>query len=95
MFTADRVGAYLALKMNRYPDAAEKVKEETEDPGTMLQKVFPKLQCYDCEHCPLAGIHCEYPEAAKILRKLDRAMQHSTVSQEELLASLKQTFTVS
>ncbi len=141
LFTADRVGAYLALKMNRFPDAArlfgkaalsvreererrhltcmmeyarllgndasredalsslsflfgrdaaERVEEETENPETMLQKVFPKLNCYDCEHCPLAGVHCEYPEAAKILQKLNRAMEHTAVSQEKLLERLKE-----
>jgi len=143
LFTADRVGAYLALKKGRYPetvrlfrnaamyvqeaqdrqhllcmaeygrllgngarqevalsslsflfgeDAAEKVKEETEDHGTMMQKIFPKLQCYDCEHCPLAGIHCEYPEVAKILQKLNRTMEHSSVSQEALWRSIRELY---
>ncbi|MCR5137050.1 MAG: YcaO-like family protein [Oscillospiraceae bacterium] len=141
LFTANRVGAYLALKMNRFPvaaglfgraalsvqeewerqhltcmmeyagllgngasredalsslsflfgrDAAARVREETADPETMLQKVFPKLNCFDCEHCPLSGVHCEYPEAAKILRKLNRAMEHTAVSQENLLERLKE-----
>jgi hypothetical protein len=73
-------------------DAAEKVKEETEDHGTMMQKIFPKLQCYDCEHCPLAGIHCEYPEVAKILQKLNRTMEHSSVSQEALWRSIRELY---
>lgn len=141
LFTADRVGAYLALKMNRFPaaarlfaraalsaregrdrqhltcmmeyarllgcdasredalsslaflfgrDAAERVKDETGNPETMLQKVFPKLNCYDCAHCPLAGVHCEYTEAAKILQKLNRAMERTAVSQEDLLRRLEE-----
>ena len=139
LFTADRVGAYLALKMNQYPvaaglfkraampvpdepdkkhlicmaeyagllgngalredalssisflfgeEAAERVKEETTDAASMLQKVFPRLHCYDCGHCPLAGVHCEYPEAAKILQKLNRAMERTNVFQEDLKEQL-------
>jgi hypothetical protein len=65
------------------------VKEETENPADMLKKVFPRLNCYDCKNCPIAGLHCEYPAAAEILKKLDRAMARSSVSQEALLEKLK------
>ena len=140
LLTADRVGACLALKHGRYPDAARlfrraaeacregkeqhylrclseyarllhaeasredalsaltllfgeeaarRAEFETADPDAMPEKMFPQLTCYDCARCPAAGIHCEYPAVKEILKKLNRAMERSTVSQEALLESLK------
>jgi len=139
LFIADRVGAYLAFKMERYQVASslfrraaamcqkeedrrymnclselarylgtgvaredalsateflfgeepvQKAAWETEDPHTMLEKVFPRLQCFDCDNCSLAGVHCEYPEAAGIIRKINKALADSKVSQEQLLDEL-------
>ena len=68
----------------------DKAAYETDDPKTIMGKVFPKLQCFDCDSCPLAGIHCEYPEASEIIRKLNRALSGSTVSQESLLQKLRE-----
>lgn len=140
LFTADRAGAYLALKKKQYSVAfrlfrkasaycakeedkkylilmselarylengvsreaaidalqflygeepARRAEYETQDPASMMEKVFPKLSCFDCEQCSLAGIHCEYPEAAKIIQKINQALQKSCVSQEELLKKLQ------
>ena len=86
---ADRENALSATAFLFGREAAERVKEETENPADMLKKVFPRLNCYDCKNCPIAGLHCEYPAAAEILKKLDRAMAQSSVSQEALLEKLK------
>ena len=140
LFTADRVGAYLAFKKERYPlastlfrraaaicpeeqdrkhmtclselarylgagvsredalsaikilfgeETAQNAAWETQDPHTMLERVFPRLQCFDCETCRLAGTYCEYPEASEIIRKINRALAGSRVSQEHLLEELR------
>ena len=52
-----------------------------------LQKAAEEF--YDKTDGPIAGLHCEYPAAAEILKKLDRAMARSSVSQEALLEKLK------
>jgi ribosomal protein S12 methylthiotransferase accessory factor len=140
LLTSDRVGACLALKHGRYPDAARlfrnaaaacrdgkeqhylrclseyarllhagasredalsaltlifgeeparRAELETADPDAILEMMFPQLTCYDCDRCPAAGIHCEYPAAREILKKLNQAMERSTVSQQALLENLK------
>ena len=85
-----RENALAALEVLFGEDLMRRADEETCDVAAMMEKVFPRLQCYDCEHCELAGTHCEYPRAAKILKKIDKALEHSKVSQEELLKALQQ-----
>ena len=36
-------------------ELADKAAEETKDMAAIMQKVFPRLRCYDCGNCPLAG----------------------------------------
>ena len=139
LFSADRIGAFLALKQGDYPlalhffgkllemeedekeqtyfrcmtqyirclrdglsreqakklvcqlyneEAAQRVLDETGDPATMLQKVFPRLTCFDCEKCPLAGRECQNPQEVEVFRRIRDAMKGSTVSQEEMLEKL-------
>ena len=70
-------------------DVADRVEEETRDPETMMQKVFPRLHCSHCEECELAGNECMAPQEAEVRRKLKAAMAHSTVSQNALLERLQ------
>ena len=86
---ADRIDAVNALGILFGEELTARLKEETEDMQEILQKVFPKIDCYNCETCGLAGVHCEYPEAAVILQKLNKALETGNVSQEGLLAALK------
>ena len=71
------------------PDVASRVEEETRDPETMMRKAFPKLNCYDCEHCELAGKECRMPQEAELWRKIKAAMSRSTVSQTVMLEKLR------
>ena len=70
-------------------DVAARVEEETRDPQTMMQKVFPRLRCFHCDNCELAGNECTAPQEAEIRRKLKKAMAYSTVSQNALLERLQ------
>ena len=69
-------------------DVAERVRDQVKDPEDMLRKVFPKLNCPDCEGCPLAGTECLQPQEEEVFRKIRAAMAHSRVSQAELLETL-------
>ena len=71
------------------PEVAARVEEETRDPETMLQKVFPHLHCYECSQCELAGKDCLQPQAQEIWHKIKAALSSSCVSQTELLAGLR------
>ena len=86
---ASREDALSAIQFLFGEEPAQKAAWETQDPHTMLEKVFPRLQCYDCETCPLAGTSCEYPEASDIIRKINKALAGSRVSQEHLLEELR------
>ena len=85
-----RDAALDALRFLFEEELVKRADEETCDPAAMMGKVFPRLRCYDCEHCALAGVHCDYPEAAKILQKINRVLEKSTVSQEKLLEKLEE-----
>jgi hypothetical protein len=81
--------SYKLLHKLFQPDVASRVEEETHDPKTMMRKVFPKMNCYDCEHCELAGKECMMPQEKEIWHKIQTAMSRSTVSQTALLAKLR------
>lgn len=69
-------------------DAAEAACRDTDDvPGT-IRREFPRLNCFDCEHCAAAGKACSYPDARKILVKIKKAMKAENASQEKLLELL-------
>lgn len=68
---------------------AERVIYETEDFSQMLQRAFPKMNCYDCEHCELSGKHCTKFEDEKIFMKIKNAIGKSKVSQAALLDYIK------
>ena len=69
-------------------DVADRVRDQVKDPEEMLRKVFPKLNCPNCEGCPLAGTECLQPQEEEAFRKIRAAMAHSRVSQTELLETL-------
>ena len=71
------------------PEIAARVEEETRDPETMLQKVFPHVHCFDCGKCALAGKECMQPQVQEIRHKITTAMASSHVSQTKMLSSLK------
>lgn len=68
---------------------AERVIYETEDFSQMLQRAFPQMNCYDCEHCELSGKYCTKFEDEKIFMKIKDAIGKSKVSQAALLDYLK------
>ena len=72
-----------------YPDTiASCLAEDVSDPETVMERRFPRLNCYDCANCPLAGKDCAYPDTREIVIKVMRAMKTENVSQEKLLKIL-------
>lgn len=84
----DRPHAERMLRLLYREKAAERVLEETKDPAEMMGKIFPRVSCYNCEACPLAGRECLNPEEVRIFRSIREAMKDSKVSQEKLLREL-------
>ena len=81
--------AYRQIGALFHPEIADQVRHETEDREKMMERLFPhRMKCFDCAHCALAGVHCEYPEAAEVYRKIKTAMARSRVAQEELRREL-------
>lgn len=81
---------YRQLSALFLPETAEKVKNQTEDPDEMLAKVFEGgARCFDCESCSLKDIHCEYPAASEVRKKIKTAMAKSQVEATELKETLK------
>lgn len=74
----------LILRLYR-EGAARRVLDETEDFTTMMRKVFPRLTCFDCEECPVAGRDCLNPQETEVFRKIRKVMKESAVSQDEML----------
>ena len=66
-------------------DIAKRVCEDTSDLAHVMQRQFPRLHCFDCKHCDLAGRDCEFPIQRDILRKAFSAFDVNNVSQESLL----------
>lgn len=80
---------HAVIKYLYAPAISARIVEETVDVAKILEKVFPQMNCFDCENCALAGKHCEYPTAAEIHKKIKAAMSKSAVSQKNLLEDLK------
>lgn len=85
----DDESIYRLLRTLYRKEAADRVEHETNDKATMMQKLFPKAKCFDCEHCELAGVECGEPQETELFLKIKKAMAGSTVSQEETLEFLK------
>ena len=66
-------------------DVARRVCEDTEDLAHIMQRKFPRLSCFDCAHCDLAGVDCELPAVMDIMSKVYKAFDVNNVSQERLL----------
>ncbi len=80
--------ALQAVKGFTTEEIAEIIEKDTSDLSTVLKRKFPKLHCYDCKACPLAGTDCTYPDTREILVKVARAMKEENVDQDKLLEEL-------
>lgn len=69
-------------------EIAEGVCRDTDDIPAAIRREFPRLNCFDCEHCDAAGKDCSYPAARQVLVKIGKAMKAENVSQEKLLELL-------
>jgi ribosomal protein S12 methylthiotransferase accessory factor len=85
----ERESAHAAIRQLFQKEIADRVIFETEDPAQMMQRVFPKTNCYDCENCELSGKYCSMLVNEKILMKIKAGLAESKVSQAALLEYLK------
>ena len=69
-------------------DIAGAVCRDTEDIAHILERKFPRVHCYDCENCPIAGTDCANPAIRELLSKTAKAMKAENVNQEALLGTL-------
>lgn len=65
--------AHEKIKCLYRKEISSRVVDETKELEKFLTKVFPQMKCFDCENCELAGVHCEYPVAAEIYKKIKSA----------------------
>ena len=79
---------YAVLRKLFRPEVVDRVVWETCDDATMLHKAFPRLRCFDCKNCELAGNDCREPQVREAYNSMRAAMAHSKVSQEDLLSNL-------
>lgn len=72
-----------------HPEVAEKVAGEMAEPETVMERLFPKPNCPDCEHCELAGKECD-SGALAVGHKIYAALKkgRDNVSQEKMLKFL-------
>ena len=80
--------ALQAVKSFTTEEIAERIENDTSDLSTVLKRNFPRLHCYDCKACPLAGTDCTYPDTREIFVKAARAMKEENVDQDKLLEEL-------
>ena len=70
-------------------DVARQVCEDTADEQGVMQKVFPKFNCFDCENCQIAkNGDCGYVPLRRGMIQAFKAMKAENVSQEALLKEL-------
>ena len=76
------------VRMHYLHEIAESVCRDTDDIPAAIHREFPRLNCFDCEHCDAAGKYCGYPAVRQVLVKIGKAMKKENVSQEKLLDRL-------
>ena len=78
----------LIIKLYR-EDVSRRVCEDTADEQGVMQKMFTRLSCFDCENCRAAESgDCQYPVHRRIIVQIYRAMKAENVNQEKLLKEL-------
>ena len=85
---ADHETALNVAKNFTTREIADKIENDTSELSTVLQRNFPRLHCYDCSSCSLAGTDCTYPDTRKIFVKVARAMKAENADQDKLLEEL-------
>lgn len=71
-------------------EAVQRVEDETSDMERLLWKVFPHLNCFDCEHCELTDAQCGNRTELEVFAKMRKAVSQSTVRQEDLMMTLRE-----
>ena len=86
----DHEEAARVIRLLYRESAALRVLDEVQDLAGMLRKIYPRVTCFDCEQCPLAGKECVNPQEVEVIKHIKDAMKGSRVSQEQLLEHLLQ-----
>jgi len=71
-------------------NVAEQVIEEMREPKTVMERLFPQMNCPNCAECELKGKECDDSEW-EVMDKIYNALKNGKkVSQESLLAYIKE-----
>ena len=81
----DNEAAHRLIRALYREDAAERVCRETGDASLIMERMFPKLSCFDCENCEAAGSSCKYQDVRTVLNKISGSMKAENVNQDALL----------
>ena len=73
-------------------DIAEAVCTDAENIADILKLKYPRVNCYDCGSCPIAGNGCNNPALRDVLAKTAHAMKAERVDQEALLRKLRELY---
>ena len=84
-YSPDKIKKTLELL---YPSVYEKVISDLSDPKTVLDKVYPVCNGFDCESCSICG-KCRYPSVREVSRKIWKLVNAYNPSEEEILNTFK------
>lgn len=72
------------------PTIARRVACDTEPGPDLLTRVFPRMNCFNCEACEMAAMgHCTAPANRVAFAKINAAMARSTLTQDKMLQLFK------
>ena len=66
-----------------YPSVCRKVMSDMEDPRTVLEKVYPVCNGFDCAGCQIRD-RCRYPDVREVSRKMWSLLNAYHPSEEEI-----------
>ena len=79
------------VQMLYLPTIARRVASDTEPGPNLLTRVFPRMNCFNCEACEMAALgHCAAPANRVAFAKINAAMARSTLTQERVLKLFSQ-----
>ena len=89
---ASHENALDVIKLLCRDEIVKRVSEDTGDISHVMQRNFPKMNCYDCANCQLNGTECDYPAVREVIIKSFKGMKKENASQEKLLDELKEIY---
>lgn len=71
-------------------EAAYKVSSIFSDPKTVLSRMYPANNCYNCENCKIEQRNmCQYRQVSEVIRKIKDGLKKNIPDQEVLLSAVR------